>query len=194
MLVPTDFTGYYRISQDAEVAERLTAYIEKYEKKYLVDLLGYELYTLFLADLTANVPTTPRFQTIFDALNYEGGSSSEVFYPIGMGYSSYPTLDDQPKECYHTPVFSDGILKMLKGFIYFEFLKEYGVSVATTGMTVNKNENSEDAGARALGLVEDRFNDSVDSYNVIQAYIRANPSTYPEFKGVSKSKVYHAGI
>lgn len=190
MLVSTDFTGYYKIAQDGNSATLLTAYIEKYEKEYLVDLLGYDLYLLFIADLTANVPQTTRFLTIFNELSYNTNSGDVVFIPSEYNDSDYAKRYRQKSK---VPTLSTGIIKMLKGFIYFEFVKEYGVQVSQTGVVIGKNENSDTSDSKALGLVESRYNDSINSYKVIQNYINANSEMYPEYEGVNKDKSYWGG-
>ena len=61
-----DFIGEYTITEDC-FNDNLP-YIEKYEEQYLVDLLGGELYGLFIADLTPTtpqIPQTARFTNLF---------------------------------------------------------------------------------------------------------------------------------
>jgi hypothetical protein len=197
MLTTADFTGYFAISQDPGVAEKLTAYIEKYEKQYLVELFGYDLYVLFLAAYGAGpAPAAGRFLTVFNALKNPESSTGSLtdhtpFYPIGgMGRGLCDmNRDDRVTE----PMYSEGILKMLKGFIYFEFLKDHGIEVAQTGITLNKNENSEQAGVKGLGMTEQRYNDAVSSFKVIRNYMIANPATYPEYDGIEKETTHWGG-
>jgi hypothetical protein len=195
MLTPTDFTGYYRIAQDAKSNAELAVYIEKYEKKYLVDLFGYELYLLFIADLTAVapiVPQSPRFLTVFNELKYSETAPGEwCFIPWDAAYTkSMSSKYKKSKE----PTLSEGILKMLKGFIFYEFVNGYSVQVAQTGTVESKNENSDKlAGARNIGLIESRYNDAVTSFKVIRNYMKANADTYPEYDGESKEFVSFGG-
>ena len=68
-LTPLDFTGKYELSQGMYNTGPLLEYIEKYEKRYLLDLLGAELYKLLALDsLGPAAPTEPRFLVIFNAL------------------------------------------------------------------------------------------------------------------------------
>lgn len=190
MLQTTDFTGYYKIAQDQNTAAILADYIAKYEKQYLVELFGVELYDLFIADLDSNVPQSSRFLTVFNALNYSDSGES-TFYPIG--FNGRGCFSDNTPEPY-VPQYSEGILKMLKGFIYFEFVNEYGYMVSQTGVVQNMNENSEALpGAKHLGLIESRYNDSVHSFTVIRNYMKANPDLYPEYDGIEKHTSHWGG-
>ena len=77
-LTPSDFTGFYQISNGATAQnDNIEAYIASTEPKFLRDLLGNTLYELFVADLVANVPQTQRFIDIFDEFYIDN--------PIGCG-------------------------------------------------------------------------------------------------------------
>ena len=72
IVVKTDFRGEYNISKNCY--DQLDFFIEKYENYYLVRLLGAELYTLFIADLTVTnpqIPQTSRFLNIFNLFNID---------------------------------------------------------------------------------------------------------------------------
>ena len=188
------FTGYFRIAQDVQTNLMLQSYIDKYEKKYLVDLLGYDLYTLFVADFSGGEPQTSRFVTIYEELNYEyNNGNNNVWIPYGLPYKMDNCL--QPKEVpYIVPTLSDGISKMLKGFVFFHFVNEMALNVSPTGVVENRNENSDKSAAnRTTSLIEDKYNESIRSYKVIQRYINDNLTTYPEFLGVDKSPTYWGG-
>ena len=189
MITTSQFIGYFNIAQDPQTESKLESYITRYEKKYLIDLLGFDLYELFVADLDVNgVPQTERFVNIYNALNYDE-NVEPFFYPVGFRKSK---CDDNRVES--EPTYSEGMVNMLLGFIFFEFVKEYDLIVSQTGVTVNVNENSENSpGATHTHLSETRYNSSIASYKVIQRYIRENESVYPEFKGTSKETTYWGG-
>jgi hypothetical protein len=71
IIAPTDFVGKYALSQGIYNTPDYQYYIDKYEPKYLKELLGIDLYNEFNADLIlgAGVPTEPRFITIFEPLD-----------------------------------------------------------------------------------------------------------------------------
>jgi len=184
------FTGYYKIAQDVNTLSSLNEYISKYEKKYLIDLFGYDLYLLFIADIDTGtgLPTSTRFLTVYNYLHYS--ANSNVFIPIDAAYTGW---SKQFKKCAKEPTESEGISTMLKGFVFFHFVSEMDLSVTPTGVVVNKNENSDRADVKTLEFIEARFNNSVDSYKVIQNYMRGNSSVYPEFDGKELSKVSWGG-
>lgn len=189
MITSSDFTGYHAIAQNPDTQTRLTEYITLYMRQYLVELLGYELYQLFIADLDVdNVPQTERFTVIFEALSIEG--AQEVWIPYGVRKSR--CFDDNRDEAVE-PTFSEGIIAMLKGFIFFEFVNEYGLSVSQTGVVINKDENSEPANGKGVALIESRYNRSIKSFKVIRRYILDHLSDYPEYKGIEKDSSYWGG-
>ena len=127
---------------------------EKYEKKYLVQLLGADLYALFIADLTApdpQVPQSVRFLNIFN-----------------------PFSIDQHSCLYY----SEGIREMLVQFIYFHYVRENQV-INTAGGTVS---NSVELGLNAsfMGNIVQVYNQGVKNAHCMQWYIHENELEYPE--------------
>lgn len=157
----TDFIGYKSIAQDKYTTERLNYYIDKFEKRYLVDLLGCDLYDLFIADLDIdNLPTSPIYQTIFNEI----------------------CIDD---DCdIHR---SAGIPEMLTCFIYWEFVKDQNFSNTVTGFVEASHELGEGANLYKTNVTE-IYNDAVESYYTIQWYICENENDYLEFNGQRKGK------
>jgi len=152
IVVNTDFTGEYNISKNCY--DQIDFYIEKYEKKYLLKLLGAELYDLFIADLTVSdpqVPQTQRFLDIFNSFNIDESS------------------------CVVT---SEGIRKMLTQLIYFHYVRENQV-INTAGGTVS---NSVELGLPASfkGNIVQAFNEGVDNSHSIQWFICDKSDIYPE--------------
>ena len=67
ILIDTDdFQGKWCIAVDDYSEDHLNDYIDTFEKKLLVSLLGVELFDLFQADLVDQVPQTARFVSIFN--------------------------------------------------------------------------------------------------------------------------------
>lgn len=62
--VTSDYTGEFHIS--TQLISLLTPFIEKYEKQYLVQLLGAELYKLYVAD-----PNTSPYSVLTDSFEKE---------------------------------------------------------------------------------------------------------------------------
>ncbi len=152
----SDFTGEYKIAKDCY--NNLDSYIEKYENQLLVQLLGAELYDLFIADLTPITPQVPqdvRFLAIFNSFNLDDGN------------------------CLLT---SEGIKTMLIQYVYFFILRDNLNVKTATGTVRMQNENSSAPSYNNFNLVE-AYNSSITNYKAIQWYICDNSDTYPEYNG-----------
>lgn len=147
-------TGGCSIPQDSH--SNLASYITEFEKFYLLHLLGVELYKLFIADLTVSTPQTPqalRYQNIFNEILYDSDGC----------------LDN-----------SRGMKNMLKGFIYFHYMRTEVVTEKTKSAVVKaKSENSDNAGYQFN--LEEEYNKSVSDFKAIQSFINRNISDYPTF-------------
>jgi hypothetical protein len=148
-----DFIGEYTITEDC--FNDSSPYIEKYEEQYLVDLLGGELYGLFISDLTPATPQAPqtaRFINLFDPFIIDDGN------------------------CVYR---SEGIRQMLVEFVYFHISRDNAIVKTTTGAAFMENENSTPAPLGAYNVVE-AYNEGVQNALTIQWYIQDNSSVYPE--------------
>ena len=92
--------GGYSLPLNDVTKKDLITDLNRYERKYLCDLLGYEVFNLFIADLDTgtNIPTEQRFTDIFNELNVSS-------------------------ECHGGKFISFGIKEMLKGFVSFEYIR-----------------------------------------------------------------------
>ena len=162
----SDFTGEYKISTDK--FSNLTAYIDKFEKFYLVRLLGADLYDLFIADLTVSTPQVPQTS------------------PYTEIYAPFHTDDNG---CLRI---SEGMVKMLVQFIYFHYLRDNLNKKTTSGVVQNMNENSTEKGYTGFNLVQS-YNEGVENYQEIEWYICDNETDdYPTYNGVTLD--YTSGI
>lgn len=155
ILVPGDFSGKYKISQNSFQSTDFGLYIDKYEKKYLIDLLGVELYKLFAANITNHVPVTQLFIDIFD-----------------------PILEDENR-CVHE---SEGIKIMLLGFIWLEWCRDSQFKNTVSGTVTNQSEIAKNATADSVPIYG-RYNESIASFDTIQWFIRKNLTVYPTYNG-----------
>jgi hypothetical protein len=157
--------GKYELHSGMYDIQRIQSYIDKYEARYLKELLGVDLFNLFEADLTAGMgtPTEPRFMAIYDPLSLD---------------LPWCILD------------SDGLKEMLMGFIYYEFTKDQIVQMTPNGNVRPVGQNSEVAGSLYTQIYT-RYNDGVRSYKAIQMYIWKNPEdyNYDDFNGVPKGMI-----
>jgi len=160
----SDFKGKYAVSQNAFDTVSLQSFIDKYEPKYLYDLLGVALGDLLLADIATpfTVPTTLIYQTIFNTLN----------------------VDD----AYVTQIRSNGIKEMLVGLIYFEYIRTKNVVNTPVGSVTAQNEVSTIANWGTTDIYTN-YNESVNTYKTIQYYISINSTVYPLFSGFTKGYI-----
>ena len=160
-LKPSDFaTGNILLSQSDKTEIDLQIVIDKIEVDVLRRLFGIELYDLFIADLTVPFPRIPqaaRFIVVFN----------EIY------------LDDP------IPFISEGILEMLKWFIWAEFVREQPFQNTTVGTVRNEAENAKIVTGSEYGW-EVKYNKAVHSYINIQRFMLDDATLYPEFNGRHK--------
>jgi len=157
---PTDFIGKYSISQSSFDVTKLQAFIDKYEKKYLIDLLGVTIADLLYADIAASTflpPVTAKYSTIFNLM-----------------------ATDVPIE-----IRSNGIKEMLLGFIYWDYCINNPVKNTSTGFVVASNEVSNLIDWNSTPIYSN-YNEAVNTYRNIQIYVCNNSTDYFDFNGKMK--------
>jgi hypothetical protein len=153
-----NYVGKFEIFTNGANTAKLTDFITRYEEGFLVDLLGVDFYNVWRADIDGGSPSAANL-FIYNAFNYQGGNNCLILK-------------------------SRGVEDMLLGFIYFEYLRDLKTQQTISGGVKIKGENSSRAG---YSNTRNRYNESVDTYQDIQAYICDNLQDYPDFNGVSKS-------
>ncbi len=148
--------GKYELHAGMYEQPKINAYIDKYEKRYLIKLLGVELYNLFVADLVANVPQDAKYLKLYNPFEYDNFN------------------------CYI--VISEGMVEMIKGFVYFLYLKDQTNQVAVSGNVQPIGENSLNV-STLNSMIYTRYNESVTTYKAIQRYICDNSSDYLKYNG-----------
>ena len=63
--------GKFELHKGMYEQQKINDYIDKYEKAYLVQLLGADLYTLFVADLINGIPVDPIFVSLYEEFMYD---------------------------------------------------------------------------------------------------------------------------
>lgn len=152
----TDFlTNKSPIAQNNKTIDKLNAFIAAYEKTYLIQLLGVDLYALFAADLVSQVPQSAIYLTIYNSFNKEINSCL---------YSSL------------------GMKEMLLLYIKALFVGTQPVANTPVGSVMNQAEVSEliDESFNQAML----YNEARRTYGSIQVYIMDNTADYPTFNGV----------
>lgn len=149
-----DFTGKYELHTGIYDQGKITAYIAKYEPRYMRELLGAQMYTDFVSDLDqqTNEPKSPNFQTLYN--------------PFAVDVNLYRILE------------SEGIKEMLLGFIYFEYTKDTSNTMTPFGNTVSRSELSKLA-TSLQSLMYNRYNESVRTFMAIREYILLNWNDFP---------------
>jgi hypothetical protein len=159
----TDFIDTFALSK--QIVDNISAYIDRYEEKYLADLLGAELYKLFKADVLANtpnqVPTDANYLLIYNSILEDYGSCV---------------------------VRSEGMKSMILGFIWFEYVRGSKHKHTESGVVYNNVELST-IPAWSSGFIQKRYNESITNYENIQWYICQNSGDYPEYNGIGKGLI-----
>lgn len=160
--------GQLAIGQSTEGSDDLETYIEDAEVRYLQELFGADLYVKFLADLDNNspfLPTTDKFKDVFDPF-FEDNSD---FIPGGTRRS-------------------EGIIEMLKYFVYFEYVRDQKFDNTDDGTTVAAQENSREPSFPEQGINK-RYNRGQQSYIAIQWKMIDESATYDDFNGEGKKPI-----
>jgi len=165
----SDFVGKYKIAKDKYSKPLIEAYINEYETRYLTQLLGCDLYDAFVDSLNTDDVPAPQENRFIDI------------------YNKF-CVEDSCGEIYS----SDGIVEMLKGFVYYHFLLDQKFKNSVNGNVVNDAGFSEQVPI-FKSTIEDRYNLAVNSYISIQLHIMEHKDLYPEFKGMKKRKMYMGG-
>lgn len=148
-LEPSDFVGKFELHKGMYSQPNLVDYIDRYERKYLIDLFGAELFDEFVADLDpiTKTPKSPSFQFLFNP------------------FQSDVTL--------HHILISDGIIDMLKGFVYFEYSKDLINQPSSIGNVIPQNENSRVV-STLYSTMYGRYNESIKTFRAIRDFILLN--------------------
>lgn len=157
IVLKTDFgAGEYVIPQQA-ASQDLQVFIDKYEKHYLLRLMGSVLYNLFNDDLTGNpsIPQATRFTDIFDPFNNDDDNILRI---------------------------SDGIKVMLIQFTYYHYIKEQQTINTIGGTKSLKSNVSNDASFQ--GNIQKAYNDAIQNHREIQRVLVDESATYPEENGI----------
>lgn len=148
----SDFKAQTKIAKDIFTTGDLQPYLDKFEVRYLQELLGCELYEAFATDfaILGNKPTDPKFTEIWEAF----------------------CKDDS----FHIHR-SEGIKEMLAMFIYFEYLRDQPAKNNIAGMQKNVQANSEAIPSQGTNVYT-LYNEALETYCAIQWIIRDNPNDY----------------
>lgn len=171
-----DLYAKYYIPFNSKVCgseEKLKGYIQQYEKKYLIQMLGVELSKLFIADLVDQIPVDPIYLEIYNPIEKDLTTGN-------LSYSSWCG-------CQNDILCTRGMKFMMLGFIFFEYMRDQPFSKDLTGVNRGDSENSREVFPTEWGLYQ-YYNESISDYQQTQYYIKLNEEDYPLFNGVKKRK------
>jgi hypothetical protein len=155
LISSSDFAGKYAIPQDS--FSDLDGFISEYEESYLIDLLGFDFYTAFSANLVNGVPQAANYLKIYNKLYVD-------------------------QNC--IMIRSEGMKKMLLGFIFWEYMRQVRFKATTQGYVVNAADTSKPV---LQGPLYKYYNDAVSTFRAIQHYICTNPTEFTvKFSGIEK--------
>ncbi len=164
LLTPDDYkVGILQIATNKINVVNLLVYITDFEKNYLQELLGCDLYDLYVADLDGQGnPQTQRFIDIYDEFCIDEDD-------CGIQWKS------------------EGIFQMTKEFVYWEYVRNQPVTNTSTGDVANQNEVSRETSSSETRIYR-TYNEAINTYRAIQWFICDNETVYPEYNGINKRK------
>ena len=158
LLQTSDFTGFNYLNIGTNETVKLQAYIDRYEREYILKLLGVDLGVAFIDDL-ANVSQDARFTVIQDSFELQDSS--------GLMH------------------ISRGMVDFLCAAIAYHYVKDNQAKHSVSGVAAKLAEagtvKSQENGYR---FAEKRWNEALETAESIQWYCKIYDSaTYPEYKG-----------
>lgn len=165
-----NFVGKYSIPQGA--FSTLDQFITDTEESYLIDLIGATMYADFKANLTPAPPAT----------------STNTPRPTNAGYLNiYNSFNaDYGSKIYK----SKGLVIMLLGFIFFDFVRQQKYKITTQGIVSQVPDTATEV---SVGNLYTYLNEATESYQAIQTYIESikpelfNTTGLIPFNGQDKS-------
>jgi hypothetical protein len=175
-----DFSeGRFYIAYNSELCQdikNLQSYIDTVEHDILRNLFGSKE---MVEDFIAKFDSTSG--TFLDISNSTCGLNQDepcVYEPYQKIYDEL-IIDCGCTTCHCKKDINDGLVDILKGFVFFYYMRDYSNKLRSLKGIVNKNsDSSEDVSINEYGLIT-YYNNSIDDYNVIGKYLRANKNDYP---------------
>lgn len=169
ILQPSDFIGFQGLPQGNLPTAKILVFINRYERKYLNQILGVTLAGLLIADLdpVTHIPQTTRFLNIFNAIDIQQATGDVSFVDNKIHHSL-------------------GLKDILLCLIFFHFIVDTQVSIGQAGVVQSSADGVRSLSPReAARTAEKVWNDSLEYIEAIQWYCyRYLPATYPEYLGI----------
>lgn len=167
----TYFIGDINLPTDnTNLVNRLNVYIEQAQIKYLQKALGYELYSLFIAQLPT--PTDARFTEILTGKEYTSLLTGRL--------TKWTGLKNDEKESF---------LAYFAAYLYSYHSQD---NETGNGQAQQKFENSERVSPADFQV--NAYNKGVKHYYELYDFLYSNSETYPEWDFTHIKKINWAGI
>jgi hypothetical protein len=157
------------------IAERLQFFIAKYERQFLEDLLGYELWKLLDTQITQgeeNSPATPlpRLASLLDGVEY---TDSSVRLRKWQGL-----------------VYTEGGLprSLIANFVYWHWMKDQVTQTTGLGEAATQAQNA--TLVSPTGKMVSAWNEMAKMVAHLHYFLNDKQADYPEWVGWSKWPMY----
>jgi hypothetical protein len=167
LLALSDFeAGFHHLAESSDTEADLQIYIDRYEKPYIVRILGVELAELFIANMQGT-PAAP-YTTLRDEF-YEQDDCDKIWHSRGMK-------------------------DFLKSAIFYHYITEAQAQHTQTGVTSQQAETSNVVGfENAHRYAERRFNESLPTVEAIQWKCETDaPDDFPTYNGTKIRANFYA--
>lgn len=159
----TYFEGPLQVPQKSETAvtAKLQMYIDRLERKYLEEILGYELYKNFKAALEAGGVVAPKWTELKDGVEYEDRMGNLRKWK-GFAFTEMTTKKSP-----------------IANYVYFHYLRDAATAFTASGEKNVSTQNAEAAdGASRQCRV---WNEMVDWNEDLWEFLYVNQDIYGEY-------------
>ena len=159
IVTTSDFIDKFKLTLTDFNTNELSSYIERYETITLIELMGKELFDLYVIGFGLNEPIYVKLHNSF----IEQSDCGEVLN-------------------------SRGLKDLILGTVYFYYSRDILTQRSENGSVAKKGENSSNV-TQIQSNVQSRWDEAVDTYCAIQSYIIENHDVYPTFRGLERQKL-----
>lgn len=156
IIAKNDFTGFQEVARSIASDPKLQAYIDRYEKGYIMKILGVTLGERLIANLAGSppAPTDTDLLAIFSAFDVQEQTGSANFVDGFIHHSL-------------------GLKDILVNMVFFHYVHESQGEIGQSGMAVGQSDASTVLTPRAAArFAERKWNASLESIESIQWYCR----------------------
>lgn len=167
LTILTNYTtpGEFFVGTNTNEHGNLKSVISKIEKRVLTDLIGAKYYNELQADLLAYQTANPSAISLKPTLR--------KYYDLVFGF----TWIDQDDETIHHNY--EGFLDMLRGFVFYHYVRDYAMKRTGTGIVEIIGENSSPTSKEYIGAyLRTKYNEAVQRYKNAQCVLEVFKNGY----------------